>query len=264
MPKVLEPTVNVALAEVLQGLRPKSWTVRAEETGAVQGSAERPDILVEDAAGWPVAIEAEWPPAAGVEEEAQNRLYRRLSESGLFIETAIALIYPLELDDKSGQDLRDAILATEDLRYALYTHRENEAAERLPSSGWLRGNVRDLAMLLHRAAAPAGRVDALAEELERGVEQAADLFTKSNPYGESGGAALAEIIGQADDDGGQTRRMAMTIIANALVFHSALAAAHFQISDIDRDIDGGGGQVLNAPCVQLMLSGRAGIFPRRG
>ena len=194
MPRVLEPTVNVALAEVLQGLRPKSWTVRAEEAGAVQGSAERPDILVEDAAGWPVAIEAEWPPAAGVEDEAQNRLDRHLSEGGLPIETAIALIYPLELDDKSGQTLGDAILATEDLQYALYTHRKNEAPERLPSSGWLRGNVRDLAMLLHRAAAPAGPVDALAEELERGVEQAADLFTKSNPYGEPGGAALAIIL----------------------------------------------------------------------
>ena len=232
MPKVLEPTVNAALAEVLQGLRPKSWRVRAEETGAVQGSAERPDILVEDAAGWPVAVEAEWPPAAGVEEEAQNRLYRRLSEGGLFIETAIALIYPLELDGKSGQALRDAILATEDLRYALYTHRENEPAERLPGSGWLRGNVRDLAMLLHRAAAPAGRVDALAEELERGVEQAADLFTKSNPYGESGGAALAEVLGQPDDPEGQTRRMAMTIIANAIIFQEAMASANFSVAPV--------------------------------
>lgn len=241
MPKVLEPTVNAAVAEVLQGLRPKSWTARAEETGAVQGSAERPDILVEDAAGWPVAVEAEWHPAATVESEALSRLHIRLSESGLPIETAIALIYPLELDGKSGAELRDAIRATENLQYALYAHRENEAAERLPASGWLRGNIRDLAMLLHRAAAPAGRVDALAEELERGVEQAADLFTKSNPYGDPGGAALAEIIGQADDDAGQTRRMAMTIIANALVFHSALAAAHFQISKFDNQIDGGGG-----------------------
>ena len=230
----------------------------------MQGSAERPDILVEDAAGWPVAVEAEWPPAAGVEEEAQNRLYRRLSESGLFIETAIALIYPLELDGKSGQALRDAILVTEDLRYALYTHRENEAAERLPNSGWLRGNVRDLAMLLHRAAAPAGRVDALAKELETGVEQAADLFTKSNPYGNPGGAALAEIIGQADDDGGQTRRMAMTIIANALVFHSALAAAHFQINDLDRDIDGGGGALSERSVRPVDAFRESGHFSKTG
>ena len=168
MPKVLEPTVNAALAEVLQGLRPKSWTARAEETGAVEGSAERPDILVEDAAGWPVALEAEWPPAAGVEQEARARLGIRLSESGLPIETAVALIYPLELDEKSGEALRDAIRATEDLQYALFTHRVNQAPERLPASGWLRGNVRDLAMLLHRAAVPVGRVDTRAKGSEAG------------------------------------------------------------------------------------------------
>ena len=237
MPKVLEPTVNAALAEVLQGLRPKSWTVRAEETGAVEGSAERPDILVEDAAGWPVALEAEWPPAAGVEREARDRLGIRLSESGLPIETAVALIYPLELDEKSGETLRDAIRATEDLQYALFTHRVNQAPERLPASGWLRGNVRDLAMLLHRAAAPAGRVDALAEELERGVEQAADLFTKSNPHGGPGGERIAKVLGQPDDRDGQTRRMAMTIIANALIFQEAMARADFLVHPIESSGD---------------------------
>ena len=37
------------------------------------------------------------------------------------------------------------------------------------------------------------------------------------------------MLGQADDAGGQTRRMAMTVVANALVFHEALAQAGFGV-----------------------------------
>ena len=53
-----EQTINTALGEVLNGLR-RSWTIRAEETGGVLDGGGRPDILVEDASGWPVVIEAE-------------------------------------------------------------------------------------------------------------------------------------------------------------------------------------------------------------
>ena len=41
------------------------------------------------------------------------------------------------------------------------------------------------------------------------------------------------MLGQADDEDGQTRRMAMTVIANALVFHESLAEAEFQVPEAD-------------------------------
>lgn len=231
MPATSEPEVNIALGEVLRDLRPGSWTVRTEPIGAISGSGKRPDIIVEDASGWPVAVEAEWDPAATVDDDAFLRIGLELSSGGLAIETAIPVIYPLDLDGLSGEPLRDAIRAAENLQFALYTHRPNEPAERLPSSGYIRGNVRDLAMLIQRAATPPSRVDRLADQLEAGVNNAAERYTLAIPFGTPRGGDLAALIGQEDDESGQTRRMAMTIIANALIFHSALAAAQFQVDD---------------------------------
>ena len=53
-----EHTLNVALGEVL-GLLRRSWTTRSEQTGQVLQGGGRPDILIEEASGWPVVIEAE-------------------------------------------------------------------------------------------------------------------------------------------------------------------------------------------------------------
>ena len=61
----------------------------------------------------------------------------------------------------------------------------------------------------------------MADELERGVLEATALLDF--------GAGLGEVLGQEDDDKGQTRRMAMTVVADALVFHSALAEARLQL-----------------------------------
>lgn len=72
MPRTSEPEVNIALGEVLRSLRPTSWSVRTEPIGAIHDSTKRPDVLIADPAGWPVAVEGEWrprrwsrPPSAG-------------------------------------------------------------------------------------------------------------------------------------------------------------------------------------------------------
>ena len=225
-----EQTLNVALGEVLDGLR-RSWRARAEQTGNVLDGGGRPDILVEDASGWPVVIEAERENHASAEQDAIARLGRTVSHSGKTIETAIALVYPDELTHLDGRRLRNAIDRVDAFEYALYTRRVGEPPERLPEQGWIRGNVRDLAMLAHRAAAPAPRVNALADELQTGVERAADEFTRRHAYGSPLGHDIAEVLGQADDTDGQTRRMAMTVLANALIFHESLAEAEFLVKD---------------------------------
>ena len=225
-----EQTLNVALGEVLDGLR-RSWRARAEQTGSVLEGGGRPDILVEDASGWPVVIEAERADHANAEKDTIARLGLKVSQSGKTIETAIALVYPDELTYLDGRRLRTAIDRTGAFEYALYTRRVGEAPERLPEQGWIRGGVRDLAMLVHRAAAPAPRVEALADELQTGVERAADEFTRRHAYGGSLGREVAGVLGQEDDTDGQTRRMAMTVIANALIFHESLAQAEFQVTD---------------------------------
>ena len=231
-----EQTLNVALGEVLDGLR-RSWSARAEQTGNILDGGGRPDILVEDASGWPVVVEAERTNHASAEQDALARLGRQVSHSGKAIETAIALVYPDELSYLDGAELRGAIDRTAEFEYALYTRRIGEPPERLPEEGWIRGGVRDLAMLVHRAAAPAPRVEALAIEFENGVEQAANEFSRNNVYGSDIGKEVARVLGQEDDKDGQTRRMAMTVLANALIFHQSLAEAGFQVAEV-----GGGSQ----------------------
>ena len=225
-----EQTLNVALGEVLDGLR-RSWKARSERTGHVLVEGGRPDILVEEASGWPVVIEAERSNHAEAEADAKARLGRTVSQTGRQIETAIALVYPTELHSLDGPDLRDAVRRTEGLEYALYTRRDGDAPDRLPTEGWIRGGVRDLAMLAHRAAAPPPRIEALANELESGVRIAGDSFTRRHKHGSGLGKGIAKVLGQEDDAEGQTRRMAMTVIANALVFHESLAEAEFQVEE---------------------------------
>ena len=88
-----------------------------------------------------------------------------------------------------------------------------------------------MAMLVHRAAVPPPRIEALATELENGVKLAADEFTRRHRFGSELGGHVASILGQSDDDEGQTRRMAMTVIANALVFHESLAEVEFKVEE---------------------------------
>ncbi len=231
-----EDTINIALGEVLADLR-KGWTVRAEETGGVLKEGGRPDVLVLESAGWPVVVEAERENHANAEQDAKARLRKHPADSDFPIETAIALVYPPELHDVNGAKLRAAIRSTDQLEYALYTASESGVPDRLPESGWLTGGVRDLAMLIHRAAAPAPRVDRLVTTLEHGVGSAAGAFERK--HGERSGAGIgpqiAEILGQSDDQGGQTRLMAMTVLINALIFHESLAQAAFAIND-DRPV----------------------------
>ena len=231
-----EQTINVALGEVLHGLR-RGWTVKSERTGHVLEGGGRPDVLVEEASGWPVVIEAELSSHADADKDAVERLGRVVRTTGLPIETAIALVYPAELHTLDGSKLREAIRQTESFEYALFTHLISRPPERLPASGWIKGNVRDLAVLVQRATAPPPRVDALAKRLEDGIGWAADRFTKSNPYGSARGDQVAAILGQSDDDEGQTRRMAMTVVATALIFQEALADCFFVVRDQFEDVD---------------------------
>ena len=225
-----EHTLNVALGEMLGRLR-QSWTTRSEQTGQVLIGGGRPDILVEEASGWPVVIEAERSNHTSAENDAKARLGRAVADTGRQIETAVALVYPANLHSLDGAALRNAIQATPNLEFTLYTRRVDMEPERLPTQGWMKGNLKDLAMLVRRAAVPPPRVEALATELENGVKFAAEEFTRRHVHGGQLGAEVAGILGQSDDDEGQTRRMAMTVIANALVFHESLASVEFQVPD---------------------------------
>ena len=226
-----EHTINVALGEVLGDLRPHSWRVVSEQQGQLRGGG-RPDILIEEASQWPVVIEAEKSDHDSAELEAQQRLGRIVNETRKPVESAIAVVYPPEVAEVDGRQLRDALRTTETLEYALLTRTLGGGVERLPESGWLMGSARDLAMLAHRASIPSPRVERMGTILEQSIEDAASAFTARHASHQRGslGADIADLLGQSDDQAGQTRRMAMTVVINALIFHEALAEAEFFIT----------------------------------
>ena len=234
-----EDTINVQLGEVLQDLRRTSWRVLAEHQRTLRGTNARPDVLIEEPSGWPVVIEAERENHASAEGDALARLGAVVDETGRPIESAIALVYPADVREQTGgKATRAALTATDGLEYALYTATSGDAVERLPESGWLRGGVRDLAMLAQRAAIPAPRVERLVDTLEQGVNSAEGAFNRKHREhaGDHLGPEIAAILGQSDDQGGQTRRMAMTVLINALIFHESLAQAEFKVDGGQRRV----------------------------
>ena len=218
-----EQTINTALAEVIAPFG-RGWQIRAEDIGGVFQGGGRPDVLIEKADGWPIVIEAEVARQAQAEKEAQSRLHRTLVSTGRQVHASVALVYPTSMRSYQGQALRSA-LATAQFEYSLYSVDLDGSHIRFPESGWISGGLAELALLLHRSAMPAWRVASLTNTLEDGVIGASGVFSSSNPPESPLGSELAEILGQSDDPEGQTRRMAMTVLIDALVFHAALAEA---------------------------------------
>jgi hypothetical protein len=198
--------------------------------GRVFEEGGRPDILIEKPDGWPIVIEAEVENYRQAEVEAQSRLGNRLVSSTSPIHASLALVYPANLRSHHGQALRDAISQTR-LEYALFSIEPNGDTARFPLSGWLSGGVQELALLLHRSSIPAWRVESLADTLAGGVNRAEGTFSAAHPMGTPMGRSVADQLGQSDDELGQTRRMAMTVIVDALVFHGALAQAEMMVRE---------------------------------
>ncbi len=224
-----EQTINTAVAEVLADLC-KGWKVRAENIGKVFLDGGRPDILIEEPAGWPIVIEAEVANHRQAEIEAKSRLGKRLAHSPRSVESTVALVYREDLRQYNGRGLRDAIRASE-FEYIVLGSVSEDGHGRFPPSGWLSGGIRELAMLVRRISVPIVRVEALAIELENGVNSAVGVLS-NHPIGGPFGTHIAAVLDQRDDEMGQSRKMAMTVITNALVFHAALAEAEMSVEDI--------------------------------
>ena len=222
-----EQTINTSLGEVLQFLG-RGWSVRSEHIGKIFQEGGRPDILIEKQDGWPIVIEAEVGNHRQAEIEAQSRLGNCLVFSGTVIHAVIALVYPSELREYQGSALRE-VLKEVTLEYSLFTTEADGSVSRFPKAGWLSGNVSELIVLLHRSSIPSWRIEALADTLELGIVRANGLFSLTHTHGSTLGKRIASFLGQSDDKEGQTRRMAMTVVVDALVFHAALSESEMEV-----------------------------------
>ena len=212
-----EPSANYALGTLLKGMMP-GHTVRSEETGwLIDHSGQHADNLITGPGVAPIAVEAEFMPAASVEADAAARLGLRVQNEPHPIEAAVALRYPAELAE--ADNLNVALLAAR-LSYALL-YRDGI---RFPEAGWLEGSVGDLADLVRVASIPQQAVNRAADTLQQGIEHAVAVLNQVAEQRPPITRAIARMLGMHDLE--QTRRMACAIIANAMVFHERIAGMH--------------------------------------
>lgn len=228
--KNTEITMNAYLCRVLWTKHPR-WRdyIDAEMTGHIKGKPRlQLDILVRHPNGLPVVIETEFAPAATVEKDALERLGEELTDCGEHshsrIEQVIALRMPNSLKTEKQGNI-DEKLESAQYEYCVYSVPGKDDGDvehhRWPEKGWIKGGIDDLASFIEHTSLSENRIEEGMDELEEGVDSAAKklraLCKKSPKVLER----IAEKLHQ--EDGEQTSRMAMAIIANALSFHISIA-----------------------------------------
>ena len=219
-----EDTITTYLVDILRGRR-NTWIVEAHET--LLRETLCPDVTITESGRESVVIEVkvdhQHSPNLEGEEQAKGRLGEYVAPFET-LKTAMALRVPYRFRQFSGAEITDALLNADDLQYALFSIDDSHNIDdlhRFPNSGWIVGNISDVATALRIGAIPISKVARAAEDLEHGVNEAAILLAAAveiRPH-------IAEIIEKIlyQEAGEQTYRMAMLIITNAFVFQSALA-----------------------------------------
>ena len=231
-----EHTINDAIADLLRGTR-FAWrgkgVVRSETTGLLADSAGlRPDMMIVEPFTSPVVIESEVMPAQNVEEEAIARLGGKVRGNGNPVLSTIALRLPERLRELQGDDLRDALRIAKDFEFAQFVGRDAKKVTRHPESGWLAGGIHDLSIIAQSASVPKLVVDRAAQILEVGVYEAANRLEDVAGSHPQPIENIAAKLNQQDSI--QTRRMAMAILLNALMFHEHLAGGEGNLRHVRR------------------------------
>jgi hypothetical protein len=219
-----EPTINDTIAEILKETRSlwrQKGVVKSENTDVLKKTGKKPDILITEPNVSPVIIETEIIPGVSVESDALQRLGEHLSPSNKRVLSSLAVRLPERLREFSGAQLKDEIINATDFGMALYTGESPESFERWPEKGWISGNITDLSMMVQSASVPPAVIELAANKLVDGVKEAAAFLEDMSANHPGAMPKICEDLRQ--EDGEQTRRMATTILANALVFHESLA-----------------------------------------
>ena len=217
-----ETQLNAELRTLLVKKHPR-WSVRSENTDILENARKRPDIVVEAEFRNPVCIEAELYPAREVDRDALGRLGKHLKADGKEIRSAISVVFPEGAETEDIGRISEAIL-----RFAVYTLNAGGMPERWPDKGYISGNIDDLIEAIEHFSLSESNLQKGTNILEKTVRQAAGLL--SEPRLEYLREELGEVLHQ--EPGEQTTRMAVAILANAVIFHKRLARLHPKIKDI--------------------------------
>lgn len=215
-----ESALNAFLAQELDPMMP-GWVLTTESTYTLTDSSRAPDILVETEVA-PISIETEYMPATSVEDDALSRIGATVASSGMVIESAVALRIPIRLREVPSREMLAALRSATDFEWCVWIEGPNSV--RFPSQGYIKGSLADLATFVETVAVSERRIAALANDFESGVSQAATrLRTHFKRIG--GQSALDKIAGALHlRDSEQTSVIAVAILANALVFQTAVSA----------------------------------------
>lgn len=223
-----EQPMNCELRDVLWTKHPR-WRkcVVAEKTGLVAGKPRlQLDILVRHPNGLPVVIETEFAPARTLEDEALGRLGKTLSDDGKRIEQVIALRMPKSLRDEKQEDLVEKLEAAQ-YEYCVYSvpgvDEKDIHYRRWPTEGWIQGGIDDLASTIEHTALSENQMTEGMKVLDEGIVHAASVLRSDCHDADAQGILddIAKILHQKDGD--QTSKMAMAILANAIIFQMAIA-----------------------------------------
>ena len=224
-PRHSEPSANSELGDLLRGML-AGCQVISENTQLVVGHPDlQLDNLITAPDRAPVVVEAEYEAVGTAEGDAGGRLGLRVVDEIHPIEAAIALRYPDSV--RFGDNLRDALTAAR-LSYAVLY----QDGGRFPESGWLQGYVADLADLIRLESVPQQAVDAAADALQQGIDRVSAILDDLETRRPRINADIAGLLGMVNVP--QTRRMAVAIIANAMVFHERIAGTHEGIPTLRR------------------------------
>ncbi len=224
-PRHSEPSANNELGDLLRGML-YGCQVRSENTQLIAGQPGlQLDNLITADDRAPVAVEAEYEAVGTGEEDAAARLGLRVVDEIHPIEAAIALRYPDTV--RFADNLRDALTSSR-LSYAVLY----QDGGRFPETGWLEGSVADLADLIRLESVPQQAVDAAANALQQGIDRVSAILDDLDSRRPQTTAAIAGLLGMVNVP--QTRRMAVAIIANAMVFHERIAGTHEGIPTLRR------------------------------
>ena len=171
-----------------------------------------------------VVIETEFRPARNVEVEARDRVGLKLAQSDRKLELAIALRMPYDLRSERQADLIEK-LCTVEFEYCVFTLESCGVVSRWPVDGWLHGDVDRLAVCIEQASLSEQLVSKGISLLEDGIRSAASIVQDiRKEEAERQLVELGRILHQ--QPGIQTTRMAMAIVANALVCHQMVSVSH--------------------------------------
>lgn len=230
---ITEPTVNNAIAKFLSRTKSQwrtSDVIKSENTEIFRDNAKRPDIIIAEANNPPVIIETEFFPASTVEKDAISRLGECIQTTGRPILSSVAIVIPQVFKQYNAQELDRKILESKEFGISVFTGESKEKYIRYPKEGWFKGTALDISILTQAASVPVTIINEAANKLVMGVNESASLLNDIAKEHPEAIKIICEKLKQHKET--QTLKMAMAILANALVFHESLARGPEELSEI--------------------------------